>query len=114
MKKGLSDKQAQVQPRPCFFPRVRCSEAELAQLRARAKKAGMSVSCYMRHMLVHGKVVRKGNSRVAPEFLLQLMRTGSELQRLRESIEQRGVAVPQEMQVCMQRMDAVLQEVLPA
>lgn len=114
MKKGSSDTQAQVQPRPCFFPRVRCSEAELVQLRARAKEAGMSVSSYMRHMLLHGKVVQKGFSGVAPELLLQLIRTGSELQRLRESMEQRGVAVPQDMQDCMQRMDAVLQEVLPA
>jgi hypothetical protein len=109
MKKGSYDKQAQEAPlRPCFFPRVRCSEAELVQLRARAKECGMSVSSYMRQMVMQGKVVRKGKSGVAPELMLQLMRTGSDLQRLRESMEQRGVVVPQDLQTCLQRMDAVL------
>ena len=104
----------EIQSRIKSLPPLRCTEAEYALVQGNAQAAGMSVSSYMRQMLLEGKVVRKGFSGVAAELLLQLIRTGSELQRLRESMEQRGVVVPHEMQGCMQRMDAVLQEVLPA
>jgi hypothetical protein len=94
------------------LPPLRCTEAEYALVQGNAQAAGMSVSSYMRQMVVQGKVVRKGNSAPSPELMLQLMRTGSDLQRLRESMEQWGVVVPQELQTCLQRMDAVLLEVL--
>jgi hypothetical protein len=94
------------------LPPLRCTEAEYALVQGNAQAAGMSVSSYMRQMVVQGKVVRKGNSAPSSELLLQLMRTGSDLQRLRDSMEQRGVVVPQDLQTCLQRMDAVLQEVL--
>jgi hypothetical protein len=69
----------------------------------------------MRQMLLHSKVVQKGNSAYSPELLRQVIQIGCDLQALRGSIEAHGgVSLPVELAGCLQRMDAVLQEVLPA
>jgi hypothetical protein len=94
------------------LPPLRCTEAEYALVQGNAQTAGMSVSSYMRQMLLRGRVVRKGKTGASHELVMALMGVGNELQRLRGVIEAGGGVLPVEVGVCMQKLDTVLLEVL--
>lgn len=92
------------------LPSVRCTEADFKAIHSNAKNYGKSVSEYMRHMAVHGKVTIQ-KSKADFELLQELKRSGNNLNQLTKLYHSTGSAPIFELQEALELHHQVLKKV---
>lgn len=92
------------------LPPVRCTEAEKQLIKINARKAGLSVTEYIRQMTFRGKVVIQENN-LDLETIHQLRKLGINLNQQTKKLNATGV-MPVELKHLWVKLDAVLDKML--
>jgi hypothetical protein len=88
------------------LPPVRCTQKEKEMIVSRSKQAGMSMSEYLRHMALRGKInIRE--SQIDFEAVQQLRKIGINLNQATKKFNSTGNA-PAELKTLWQKLDVLL------
>ncbi len=92
------------------LPSIRCTEAERNLIETNARKAGLSLSEYVRQMVLKGKIViRESNCNL--EAVHQIRKLGVNLNQQTRKLNATGI-IPVELKSLWQKLDAVLDNML--
>lgn len=90
------------------LPSGRCSFDDLAVIKAKAHKSGLSVSEYMRLACVHGKIEARP-PKADIELIKNLQRIGVNLNQQTRALNARGRMVPERLEDVLAELETVLE-----
>lgn len=93
------------------LPPVRCTEAEKQEIKQKAAQAGLSLTEYIRKMVLHGKITIRQHKSVDPEVFFQIRKLGINLNQQTKKLNATG-ALPLELKQLWQKLNAVLDQIL--
>lgn len=92
------------------LPAVRCTASEKKLIQTRSEDAGLSVSEYVRRMVLNGQVIIKHN-KTDFEATQQLRKLGVNLNQQTKKLNATGV-LPQELKNLWQKLNVVLDQMM--
>lgn len=93
--------------RAVVLPPIRCSVKEQARIREKAATAGVSVSAYVRHKALSGRVAVRKSHRIDPAYVEQLRRIGVNLNQITKAVHEEA-RIPPELYSVLLRINAVM------
>ncbi|MEL6843511.1 MAG: plasmid mobilization relaxosome protein MobC, partial [Bacteroidota bacterium] len=102
--KSITDK------RSAFLPHIRCTPSEKVTVAARAGKAGVSISEFVRSMAINGDIIVK-HSKADFALIYELRKIGNNLNQLTHLAHSTGKFSP-ELEAVYQRLNDLLDQAI--
>lgn len=90
------------------LPCGRCSQLDLVEIKAKANRAGLSVSAYMRVMALEGSVMER-KPLLDAQAITQIRRIGVNLNQYVSTVHSRGREVPERLEVLLTQIEQALE-----
>ena len=103
-KKNLAEKHS------CVLPPIRCTEAERESIKNKANKLGVSMSAYVRHISLNGKITVQ-KSKYDFDLINQIRKIGVNINQQTKRLNGTGEVSP-ELQSLWKKLDLVLDEII--